>query len=75
MSSLHRTAIYAATCASVTVSGTRDLDGTYEEGAAAGDPFVRAEDTITYEIYQFSSDVPGWYISAGNSVVYRVSEP
>lgn len=54
MSSLHRTAIYAATCASITVSGTRDLDGTYEEGAAAGDPFVRAEDTITYEIYEVS---------------------
>ena len=67
--------VYAATCSSIAVSGVGDLDGTYEEGSAAGDPFYRPGGTTFYEIYQFSSDVPGWYIAVGGGAVYRVSGP
>lgn len=68
--------MFAATCSSVTVLAARDLDGTYEEGPTTGDSFYRPGGTTFYEIYKFtSSDVPGWYIAVGNTVVYRVSEP
>ena len=63
----------AGSCTTITVSGVGDLDGTYEKGSTTGDPFVRAGGTTFYEIYQFTSDVPGWYIAVGNTVVYRVS--
>ena len=50
------------------------MDGTYDEGPIAGDPFARTEGIILYEIYRFSnSDTAGWYIAVDNGVVYRVS--
>ena len=73
---VHHYVIYAATCSSIAVSGVGDLDGTYEEGPTAGDPFYRPGGSTFYEIYQFiGSSSAGWYIAVGGGAVYRVSGP